>query len=160
MPWNELYTYWLSKHDGDRPPSRTALDPVGEIPHLVQNLILIEILPEGYRFRLEGSEVVRRSGYDLTGRMFDERLYDPGPLAKWTAALNIVREQQRPVLIRSSAEHRRRAEMLVLALPLVAPGGSTEMLMLGGFYEGDFENVQVRDPLELIDLPFMRKTPR
>jgi len=159
MLWNQLYNYWLSKYEGDRPPARSTLDPVAEIPHLVQNLILIDILPEGYRFRLQGSEIVRRAGRDLTGEMFDARLYDPAPVTKWTAALNTVAAEQRPVMLRSSTAHRRSADMLLLVLPLVSPDGETEMLLIGCFYDGDFQSVRVEGTLELIDLPFARRAP-
>ncbi len=52
MPWNDLYAYWKSKHRDGRPPARVDLDPVMEIPQLARSLILFDIVPEGFRYRL------------------------------------------------------------------------------------------------------------
>ena len=157
MLWDQLHDYWLSKHDRGRAPARADLDPIRDIPTLTPNLMLIDVLPDGYRVRLQGSEIVRRTGIDLTGRVIDERLFDAPRLVKWFDAFTVVVEEQRPLLIRSWADHRGQAETIVLVLPLVGTAGQTEILLVGCFYEGDFDNLPDTGMLALVDVPIARR---
>jgi hypothetical protein len=68
-PWNELLAYWQAKHIGDRPPSRQDIDPVIDLPHLAANLLIADVTPEGYRYRLVGSAVVERHKEEMTGKL-------------------------------------------------------------------------------------------
>src|SRR5580693_6483338 len=68
-PWQELLAYWRGKHVDGRPPARRDIDPVIDIPKLVANLMLADVLEGGYRYRLGGSAIVARHNQELTGRM-------------------------------------------------------------------------------------------
>src|SRR5471032_688932 len=65
--WKQLYDYWLSKHVGGRPPGRHDLDPPVDVPRLIPNIMLIDIEGEVLRYRLVGSAIWNRYGFDLTG---------------------------------------------------------------------------------------------
>lgn len=78
---DRTYAYWRGKRQGDRLPSRGDLDPA-EIPRLLPNLFLIDVLrdPLRFRYRLIGTAITERFQRDSTGRLIDESLY--GPYAK------------------------------------------------------------------------------
>lgn len=69
-----LYQYW-DKLRQDRPmPARADLDPA-DIPRLLPNLMVIEVVPPSrFRYRLLGTELVRRFGSNPTGHFTDEVL--------------------------------------------------------------------------------------
>src|ERR1700723_604802 len=71
--WKQLYDYWLSKHVDGRPPGRHGLDPPGDGPPLIPNIILIDVEAETLRYRLVGSAIWNRYGFDLTGTTIDSR---------------------------------------------------------------------------------------
>lgn len=68
-----LFRYWQSKRRGRLFPGRRDLDPV-EFPYALGNIVLVEVL-EGprFRYRLFGSNVAFRNGFDLTGQVLDDR---------------------------------------------------------------------------------------
>lgn len=71
-----LLDYWEAKR-GDRPmPDRRDIDPAELPPKLLPHLLLGETLDGGtrWRYRLVGTEIVRRLGFDPTGRYIDDVL--------------------------------------------------------------------------------------
>ena len=68
-----LYEYWLAKCDGNRFPSRRNIDPL-DFPYALGRIMLVDVLrePQRFRVRLHGSEMVRRAGYDLTGKTLED----------------------------------------------------------------------------------------
>ena len=139
MLWNELYAYWKSKHVDGKPPSRAAIDPIVEIPRLVSNLLLIDKAPEGYRYRLLGSELARRSGLDLTGKLVGSTGLSEQIALPWRTTVTAAFEEQRPQLVLLHVAPQRKAEVLLLLLPLVASTGETEMLLVGAFSDEPLE---------------------
>lgn len=69
----EFAEYWMSIHPGDRPPSRADFDPV-DIPHLLPNLVLVDVTREPIRFlvKVQGTEVTRAMKRELKGTYLDE----------------------------------------------------------------------------------------
>jgi PAS domain len=73
----EALDYWCRKSAGKAMPRRADIDPV-EIPKLLPDVMLVEVLPSGrYRYRLIGTENTDAQGVHATGRYLDEVL--PGP---------------------------------------------------------------------------------
>ncbi len=70
-----LHAYWLAQAAGRRFPSRADIDPL-HLGFILGDLILIDVEagPERrrYRYRLYGSNVVQRQGFDLTGYSLDQ----------------------------------------------------------------------------------------
>jgi hypothetical protein len=69
-----MFDYWQSKLRGRRWPDRADIDPT-EIPKLLPNIVLVDILPnrlDCFRYRLVGTEIVRAFGRDMTGRTTDD----------------------------------------------------------------------------------------
>ncbi len=100
-PWKKLHRYWLSKHEDGRPPARRDLDPLVEITPLIPNLILLDLEDGDYRYRLVGTEVAKRSGLDMTGRLIGLTITEPGMRDQWRAGLDTVAQEQTPQLFLS-----------------------------------------------------------
>jgi hypothetical protein len=69
-----LHRYWESIRPRDGVlPARRHFDPV-DIPELLPNIWMIDVqrAPLRFRFRLVGTEIVKFTGRDVTGRWLDE----------------------------------------------------------------------------------------
>jgi hypothetical protein len=126
----KLYAYWETACDGRPMPSRDELDPV-EMRFILGYLALIDVTqhPPRYRVRLQGTELERWVGRDLTGQTLDELPY-PETRAVAYRCLDAVVESGLPYHARES---RMLEEMLrdfeVLVLPLSAGGESVAILL-------------------------------
>src|SRR5690349_11409017 len=70
----QAHRYWCGKLAGRRMPRRADIEPV-EIPRLLPDVMLVDVLPEGrYRYRLIGTENTAAHGIAATGRYLDEVL--------------------------------------------------------------------------------------
>lgn len=69
----DLFAYWHAKRAGRLAPARGDIDPV-EIPHLLPDLALVDVVDGGARFlfRLIGTRIVERGDDDFTGSAIDE----------------------------------------------------------------------------------------
>lgn len=69
----QLYAYWEAKRSGRPYPRREDIEPL-ELKFILGSLILIDIEDEPlrFRYRLFGSEIARRQGFDMTGRYSEE----------------------------------------------------------------------------------------
>lgn len=69
---SRLYDYWVKKCDGQRLPSRSAIDP-SELAPMLGRLALIDVEPTPLRFRVRliGSELAELNGGDSTGRYLE-----------------------------------------------------------------------------------------
>jgi hypothetical protein len=146
-PWKELLDYWRAKHQDGRPPSRCDIDPVIEIPQLVANLLLADIVPGGYRYRLVGSAVVERHREEMTGKMAGTSKFLERVSAELIANYDAVRSEQKPRIMVSGAAIADRAGAVTVILPLVKKAGETEMILVGVFYDRRFEPVEHIDYL-------------
>lgn len=57
-------------------PSRADIDPV-EIPKFLPNILLVDVLhdPLRFRYRLVGTDIVEKRGFDPTGQMVGEAYF-------------------------------------------------------------------------------------
>jgi hypothetical protein len=131
-----LYDYWLSRRQGRRRPTRADLDPV-DFAFALGNVILIDVEGAGeFRYRLVGSNCVRRQGYDPTGkttaaiegsenrRMIEERLRA------------VVRGGEPVAFLRQEIADDRLYRYEILYLPL-GEAGRIDMLMIYLNYDFD-----------------------
>ncbi len=128
--------YWETKRAGATYPARAALDPQ-DFRFVLGNVVLVEARrvaqggsqPWNFRYRLIGTHIVTRDGYDLTNKTLDdmpELEYRERVRATWTEvcetgkAAHYVRE--------AVFDHRlRRYEVVVL--PLASNGEDIDMLI-------------------------------
>jgi hypothetical protein len=137
-PWRRLYDYWLSKCVDGKPPARADLDPLIEIPHLVKNLMLMDVVPEGYRYRVLGSEIVLRHGLHMTGKLFGSSGVDVEALDDLRQVIDLVVATREPRVLVADIDPAVSAKNTVLILPLVSAAGQTTHILAGSFYEGLF----------------------
>jgi hypothetical protein len=135
--WRQLYQYWLSKCADGRPPSRSDIDPMIDIPQLAKNLMLVDVQGD-FTYRLVGSEVVERHGVDMTGKRFGSSGGDETALGEWRAALDYVAREIKPQLLVSRIGSDSVARNVMLLLPLTDAEGQIEMIMVGSFYNAHF----------------------
>ena len=59
----DLYRYWAEKKHNRPLPARVDLDPM-EIPQLLQNIVLVDVVgePPRFRYRLVGTAVIQALG--------------------------------------------------------------------------------------------------
>lgn len=131
----QLYVYWDSRREGREFPARRDLDPL-EFRFALGHVVLIDVLrdPQRFRFRLHGSELSLRAGYDMTGKLVDD-LPNPANRAILLKRCRSLVETRRPtrVLDRRSLGKRLYGYEAVW-LPLAGDGYAIDMLMGGIVY--------------------------
>jgi hypothetical protein len=132
--WEQLYRYWRLKSIDGRPPARADLDPVIDIPHLTPHLMILDVLPDGYQYRLAGSDLGLRLGEELTGKRVGRATVAEG---QWYDLLDTVSREQKPLMVTADAPFRGGKRM-GLVLPLVGLSGATEQILAGIFFGNDF----------------------
>lgn len=126
-----LFDYWDGKRAGRKLPARAALDPV-DFAYALANVALVDVLrdPLRFRFRLVGTEIVRRDGTDLTGKTVDDH-----PLPEYRALLRdsygeVVASGEPAVFLRERLMDDKPRQYEVLYLPLAADGVTIDMLLV------------------------------
>ncbi len=134
--WQELLDYWKRKHVDGRPPAFKDIDPIVDIPRIVANLMVLDILPDGFRYRICGSAHVSRWGTDMTGKRVGARSSVGIPIILPT--YRDVATDQQPKLIVARSRVLDVIQYILIVLPLVKASGETDCLLAASFYEGDF----------------------
>jgi hypothetical protein len=144
--WEELLAYWRAKHVDGRPPRREDIDPAVDLPSMAANLLIADVVPEGYRYRLVGSAVVERHKEETTGKLAGSSHFLEKVRPQLLANFDAVRDDQKPRLLKTGvSDAREQLGAVTLVLPLAATGGGTEKLLVGVFYDRRY------DPVEQID---------
>lgn len=130
-----LFAFWKERKGARLAPSRADMDPLN-LRYILGNLLLVDVLrdPLRFRYRLCGTNVVTRAGFDLTGRFVDEH---PEPQFR-----EVALERYRLVLeiggphhtLRDAALDGRTRRYEVLMLPLASDGTEIDMIMVGMKY--------------------------
>jgi hypothetical protein len=130
---NQIHAYWQAKRGERRMPSRWDINPT-EIPRLLRNLMLIDVLyaPIRFRYRLIGTNVVDATGENRTGKCFDT--------VDFITANPIVREQYVAAVTSGEPVHstepfqrldnRLEYEVERLLLPLSSDGVAVDMILV------------------------------
>jgi hypothetical protein len=140
-----LYDYWATRRRGRSFPARADLDPV-EFSFALGNVTLIDVLydPLRFRFRLVGSLMAQRMGWDLTGKMVDE-IPDVQYRDSVIQGFRKVVELRRPNMTLYEREVNRKPRRFeVLRLPLAADGETIDMLLLCPMF---FDPLPPRSPV-------------
>jgi len=128
----QLYHYWLDKR-GDRVmPAPDEIDPV-ELKFILGNLMLIDVThdPLDFTMRLHGTNLVQRTGVDLTGKG-EKDAPSPGTARIAVGDFTYVVENREPF-------HRELNQLIDdsmwryegLALPLSVAGSRVDRLVVG-----------------------------
>jgi len=147
--WKDLLAYWQAKHVDGRPPARLDIDPAVDLPLLAANLLIADVVPEGYRYRLVGSAVVERHKEEMTGKMAGSSHFLERVRPQLLKNFDAVRDGQKPLLLTTgTSDARDHATAVTLVLPLVAATSETEKLLIGVFYDRRFDAI---DQIDFMD---------
>ncbi len=127
-----LLGYWQEKRGTRRFPARANFDPL-DMRYALGNIVLFDCItgtiPPRFRYRLVGTAVIERDGYDMTGRMVDEL---PGTQYRELilARLEGLMADPAPLVIRNQAPYDGRwYDYEVLWLPLASDGTKVDMFL-------------------------------
>lgn len=130
-----LYELWKVKRGGRIGPSRAELGPF-DLRFILGNILLIDVLrdPLRFRYRLCGTNIVARAGFDLTGRFVDEH---PEPQFRQAAlgSYTKVAETRAPLqVVRDEIFDERSRRYEGLLLPLSSDGNVVDMIIVAMKY--------------------------
>jgi hypothetical protein len=143
--WKELLAYWQARHVEGRPPSRQDIDPAVDLPLMAANLLIADVVPEGYRYRLVGSAVVERHKEEMTGKLAGSSHFLEKVRPQLLQSFDAVRDGRKPMLLKTGLSESDYATAATLVLPLVESSGQTEKLLIGVFFDRRY------DPIDQID---------
>jgi hypothetical protein len=140
-----LYDYWYARRAGRRYPARLDIDPV-DIKFVLGNVSLVEVVgePPKFRWRLVGSLLVNRLGYDMTNQMVDDY---PNPAYReyLIESYRAVVETGQPSVALNEREIDGKARRFeIVRLPLAEDGESINMILICSMY---FDPIPSRSPL-------------
>lgn len=133
-----LYTYWCERKGEHRFPARQDIDPIG-MKFALGGITLFDIhwpataddagSKPRFRYRLIGSEIVARDGFDLTGRWLDEL-----PLLQYRSLLlsrlEMLARRPAPLLVRNKQFYDSRwYDYEAIWLPLASDHENVDILM-------------------------------
>lgn len=126
----QLQAYWDNKRTGRPHPGREDIDPL-ELRFIIGNLILMDVEPTPlrFRYRLFGSGIAQRQGFDMTGKYLEQHPW-PELAAQARQTYIEVIDSGKPALIR---RHGLVNDQYVDHQSLILPLGHSriEMLMVG-----------------------------
>jgi hypothetical protein len=96
--------------------------------------MMIDIVPDGYRYRLVGSALGERLGSEYTGKAVGSSNHSEATRRDWKELLDLVSQDQKPRMLVAHVPTGVSLSNLLLVLPLVDRTGKTERLMAGAFF--------------------------
>ena len=124
-----LLAYWRSKCNGELFPARADIDPA-EFRFVLGNVFLVALEgdPPVFRYRLFGTNLARRAGYDLTGRTLEDiPAEDMRAHLRGQYAAMLAQPAPRADRGERRQDGRRRFELLLL--PLSGHGRRLDMII-------------------------------
>jgi hypothetical protein len=133
-----LYAYWQGRLNGRAMPSRADIDPF-EIKPLLPNVMVVEALEDGqrFRYRLAGTAITNMTGRELSGRYVDEALPGNGYRDYVIGLYRKLVCLKRPIYsecdyISPSGLERTTKRLM---LPLSSDGATVNMVLAGQLFE-------------------------
>ncbi|WP_374466066.1 PAS domain-containing protein [Ferrovibrio sp.] len=123
---------WLAARDAGPLPDKSFLDPL-RLRFLLGSLSLLEVQPDPlrFRYRLIGTDIVQRLGYELTGKWLDEHP-DPTIRPFILKGATMVFHAAKPVYGYAQARVLGEDWLLeVVAVPLFGPDGEVAYIGAG-----------------------------
>lgn len=131
----QLYDYWQSRRGSHRFPARQDLDPI-EMKYALGGITMFDVhrdtpVPGSlrFRYRLIGSAIVARDGFDHTGKWLDEL-----PLLQYRALLlgrlEMLARDPMPLLVHNKQFYDERwYDYEAIWLPLASDHETVDILM-------------------------------
>ncbi len=128
-----LHDHWEACRNGRELPSRADFD-VLDLKYIIGKIALLDVAydPLRFRFRLHGTSISRRVGYEMTGKAVDE-IPSAALRTKMRDHFARVVERRAPVVETRERETSDNGivDCEVLVLPLSGDGDIIDMLMVG-----------------------------
>lgn len=115
-----LYKYWNEVRGDRMAPRRFEIEPA-RFSTILPETFILECEPgEGHRFRLAGTRVTEKLGFEMRGRDFTD-LFEGKEHADLKPFLSSITQQGGAgvIAVEMRASHRRKAIFEVIALPLI-----------------------------------------
>jgi hypothetical protein len=132
----ELAAYWRKKAAGAALPRRDDI-VAAEIPRLLPHLAVLDPVAGAgdWSYRLVGTALSRRYGYDWTGKRLTEVFNQP-TAATLIALYDRVAATRTPSFITGRAEVTNREHVVyeTATLPILGRDGATVWMLLGVFF--------------------------
>jgi|SRR6185437_3995682 len=131
-----LYEYWAAKKGNRRFPARADIDPL-DFSYVLGRVMLLDVLrdPLRFRYRVHGTDMVMRAGYDLTGKFLDDL-----PITEYRKYVQercegLVRDRE-PLLVHYNRTlDGRTRHYEALWLPFSEDGENVSMLLCALIYD-------------------------
>ena len=148
-----LYEYWVEKRGDRRAPARADINPT-EIPDLLGyvNIFEVQDKPRDFKVRLNGSEVTRMLGQEITGKWWSDVI--SGEAAERCGqAFAICVDEWMPAIVETSLAFcgKPHAAQTFVALPLSADGRRVDTIITAHSYhiiEAPVEPLALRRALQ------------
>jgi hypothetical protein len=132
-----LFRYWDEKRTGRVMPARRDIDPIEMGPRLLPHLMLCEFADKGtrIRFRLVGTLLVKRLGFDPTGKWLAD-LPKSDYLDFLARMVRLSYAEQAPIFADSTFRWGTKGQLDAhhLLLPLTTGGEDAGIVMVGTAY--------------------------
>ncbi len=128
----ELFDYWQSRKQGGAAPSRDDISPA-DIPHLLPNVSLLELLPEPdlVRFRLAGTALWDVYGREMTGHTLSSAGNWGGSHSYWQRNYRLMAESRQPAAGMLRAPSAGREHLVHFWMRLPVRGRDDAPMLLG-----------------------------
>jgi hypothetical protein len=130
-----LFDYWDKQRAGREMPARVDIDPL-DMSFILGKVALVDVLhdPLRFRFRLHGSGMTQRAGYNLTGRFVDDIPDTEFREAARNGFTTVVTSRRPRYSRRDRVLDGKRLNYEALILPFSNDGERIDMLMAGLIY--------------------------
>ncbi len=120
--------YWEERRGERRMPARADIDPL-HIPALLPQVFLIDVRrdPLDFGYRLLGTQIVRHSAADYTGKSLRDLPAQCPPSQMWSLFQRVV-EEGRPFTAEVPYLHLPGKTVEILAAPLSVDGTNVNMI--------------------------------
>ena len=144
-----LYEYWDEKRGDRRAPARADINPA-EIADLLGYVDIFEVqdTPRDFKVRLNGSEVTRMLGQEITGKWCSE-VISGEDAERCKRAFNICVDEWTPAIVETTLAFcgKPHAAQTFVALPLSADGDRVDTIITAHSFhvlEAPFEPLPFR----------------
>lgn len=131
-----LYEYWNEKRGDRRAPSRADINPT-EIPELLGYVNIFEVQdePRDFMVRLNGSEVTRMLGQEMTGKWWSD-VISGDDAERCEQAFAICVDEWTPAIVETSLAFcgKPHAGQTFVALPLSTDGQRVDTMITAHSY--------------------------
>jgi hypothetical protein len=134
-----LYEYWCEKRGDRKMPSRADLDPL-DMTFIMGNMILVDVIdgsPLRFHIRLHGTNLVRRVGYEMTGKMLDELPQSEFLMLAQESFTRVATSAEPTAGKRDRVIDERFARYETVIMPLSSDGQRVERLLIGLIYDDE-----------------------